>query len=148
MKRLAEFADEAGIVLVAKLMLPIGRLSVNPEITAERLKAADEKGNVGFLELASIMLQAGARDVMEILALLNEEDPAEYHCTAATVMGDVMQMLQDPDMQSLFGLQSETRASSGSASETTGARGTSGASSDTPQPDSGEKPKRRSGEPT
>lgn len=148
MKRLSEFKDEAGIVLVSKLMLPIGRITQNRAVAEVRLRAKAEDRKASVLEMASAMLAEGAGDVMEILALLNETDPAEYHCTAASVLADVMTMFTDPDMQALFGLQRQTPASSASAPENTEARETSDASSDTAARDTAEEQRKSSGEAT
>lgn len=136
MKRLSDFQDEAGIILVSRLMLPIGRIAQNRAVLQARTAAKAEGRDMSVLELASVMLSSGARDIMEMLALLNEEDPAEYHCSAATVLADVMKMFSDPDLQALFGLQSSIPASSGSASESTEGQKTPDASS----PTAGQKP--------
>lgn len=109
--RLSEFKDEKAIEVVAKLMLPITRIAKN-----EKNKEARYNNN---LEFASALLQNNAKDVMELLAILSDTDPEEYHCNAATVLTDVLEMVTDPELMSLFGLRSTTPASSGSASENT-----------------------------
>ena len=111
--RLSEFKDEKGVEVVAKLLVPIGNISRDGE-TAEANKNAKS-----MLDFASVILQKHQRDVMDMLAILDDKDPAEYHCTAATVLFDVINMFSDPDMLLLFGLQRQTPASSGSASENT-----------------------------
>lgn len=144
MKRLSEFKDEAGIELVGKLMMPISRIVQNKGVFAARAKAKAEDRPMPMMELASAILGNAQAETIEILALLNEEDPSSYHFNAATVFGDVMQLFGDPDFQALFGLQSKTAASSGSASETTEAPEASDASSDTAEPESGKKQKKKS----
>lgn len=109
--RLSEFKDEKGIEVVAKLLVPIGNIAANKDNATARGK------NVSAF--ASSILQNNTRDVMDMLAILDDKNPEEYHCTAATVLMDVFNMMSDPDLLMLFGLQRQTAASSGSASETT-----------------------------
>lgn len=109
--RLSEFKDEKGIEVVAKLLAPIGRIAKNA-------KNADTK-NKSVAEIASTMLMNNASDVKEMLAIINDTDPKKYHCDAATVLVDTFNMISDPGFQALFGLQGQTRTSSGSASENT-----------------------------
>lgn len=109
--RLSEFKDEQGIEVVAKLLVPIGKIAANA-------KNAPKKDGT-MLEFASAMLQNSPREVMEMLAILDGKDPASYHCNAGTVLVDVFNMLSDPELMMLFGLQRQNPASSGSASETT-----------------------------
>lgn len=145
MKRLSEFKDLEGIRLISKLMLPIGRIVQNKAVADARAAAKTEGRELSMLELVGVMLESGAQDIMTMLALLNETDPADYHCNAASVMADVLTMFGDPDMQALFGLQRQTTPSSGSASESTEGRATPDASSDTAEPASSGKQKKKSG---
>lgn len=109
--KLSEFKDEKALQVISDLLVPIGRIAANPE----NAKAKD----LGVLDFASAILRNSGKDVMTMLAILNDQDPATYHCTAASVMMDVFTMLDDPELLLLFGLQSQTPASSGSASEST-----------------------------
>ncbi|NCE63739.1 hypothetical protein D1159_03880 [Pseudoflavonifractor sp. 524-17] len=111
--RLSDFRDKKGIEVVAKLLVPIGNIAADKEM-ANAQKSSKHMG-----EFASLLLQRHAQDVMTMLATLNDQDPADYHCTAATVLVDVFTMISDPELMMLFGLQGQTPASSGSASEST-----------------------------
>lgn len=115
--RLSEFKDEKGVKVVAQLLVPISKIVSNKE-NAEAQKAAAEDGGSMF-SFASALLQNSPRDVMDMLAILDDKDPQEYHCSAATVLMDVFNMISDPELLALFGLQRQTPASSGSASENT-----------------------------
>ena len=84
------------------------------------------------MEFASAMLQNSPKDVMDMLAILHEKDPKDYHCSAATVLMDVFNMISDPELLALFGLQRQTTASSGSASENIEAPAVQAHSSATP----------------
>lgn len=112
--KLSEFRDEKGIEVVAKLLVPISNIAKNKDTATAK--------SGGMAEFASAMLRNNPKDVMNMLAILNGKDPAEYHCSAASVLVDVFDMLNDPELLQLFGARSETRASSGSASESTEAQ--------------------------
>lgn len=107
--KLSEFKDEKAVEVVAKLLVPIGNIVKNRD-------NAKARGGT-HLEFASAILANNPADVKDMLAILNDKDPAEYHCTAATVIFDVMNMLADEELLQLFGLQRQTQTSSTSASE-------------------------------
>lgn len=107
--KLSEFKDEKAVEVVAKLLVPIGRIVSNKD-------NAKARGGTQ-LEFASAILANNPADVKDMLAILNDADPAEYHCTAATVIFDTMNMLADEELLQLFGLQRQTQTSSTSASE-------------------------------
>jgi hypothetical protein len=109
--KLSDFKDEKAIEVVASLLEPIGKIAANKE-------TAEAKGKTK-LEFASALLKNNAAEVKDMLAILNDVDPADYHCSAASVLVDLLSMLNDPELMELFGLQSQTPASSGSASEST-----------------------------
>lgn len=108
--KLSDFKDEKGVEVVAKLLVPIGNIANNA-------KNADAKDK-GGLAFASALLQNNKRDVMDMFAILNDADPKDYHCDGATVLADTFNMISDPALLALFGLQRQTPASSGSASTT------------------------------
>ena len=112
--RLSDFKDEKAIEVVADLLVPIGNIARNEEVA----KARKKKGGT-LLDFASAMLKNNKTDVLAILAILSGQKPEEYHCSAASVLVDVMEMLNDPELMQLFGLRSKTAPSSGSASEST-----------------------------
>ena len=72
-----------------------------------------------MLAFAAAILQNNAAEVKDMLAILDDKDPADYRCSAASVLADVFNMLCDPELMALFGLQRQTTASSGSASGNT-----------------------------
>lgn len=111
MKRLSEFQDEQAIKVVAKLLVPIGNIMNTPGVESAEGKTV--------IEYASCMLEKCAKDVKDMLAILNEEDPKSFRCNAATVMRDVVTMFSDKELMALFISQSQTEGSktSGSASE-------------------------------
>lgn len=109
--KLSEFRDEKAIDVVAKLLVPIANIAGNSANAAMKGKS--------LMEFASAMLRNNPRDVMAMLAILDDKEPEDYHCSAASVLVDLVNMLGDEELLQLFGAQRQTRASSGSASETT-----------------------------
>ena len=110
MKRLSEFKNEEGIVVVARLLQPIFRIVAGME----------KPDGMSSIEYVSKMLEKNPKDVMEIFAILSEVPVEEYSCNGASVMMDALKLASDKELMSLFGLQSQTQTSSGSASESTG----------------------------
>lgn len=106
--KLSEFKDEKAIAVIADLLGPIGNIA--------RVKANADARNKTPLEFAASILKNNPKDCMTMLAILDDKDPASYHCNAATVLADMVNMLSDDELMALFGLRSKTPASSGSAS--------------------------------
>lgn len=113
MKRLSDFKDEQGVIVIAKLLQPLTRILQN----ASKLR---DKENP--LALISSMLEVCPRDTMEIFAILSETPIDDYHCNGASLLADTITLASDPEFVSLFGFQSQTQTSSGSVSETTEVR--------------------------
>ncbi len=109
--KLSEFKDEKGIEVVAKLLVPICNIVANPEN-----EKAKDKNRAAFL---CSMLQNSPKDVMDMLAILNDQNPEDYHCNAASVLKNVLELATDKELMELFGAQGKTGVSSGSASENT-----------------------------
>ena len=103
--RLSDFRDEQALEVIAKLLEPVGAIAAN-----ERNAAARSGGVFGF---ASALLQNNPREVLAIFAILNGEEPEAYHCSAAGLLYDLIELLGDPELLALFGLRSRTAASSG-----------------------------------
>lgn len=121
--RLSDFKDEKALEVIADLIDPIAEIARSPEN-----KAASKGTKLQFVQS---VLRNTPRAVMHMMAILNDEKPENYHCTSASVLKNALEMFTDPDIMALFGLQSETPASSGSALATTEAPETSAVSSDT-----------------
>ena len=105
--RLSEFKDEKAIEVVADLLVPIGNIVANP--------ANKEAKDSGVIAFASAILKNNTKDAKDMLAILADEPIESYTCTAATVLKDMLNVLSDPDLLELFGLQSQTQTSAGSA---------------------------------
>ena len=71
------------------------------------------------MSFISALLRNSKHAVKGVLAVLNETPVEDYTCTAASILADAVTMLSDPDLLVLFGVQRQTSASAGSASEST-----------------------------
>lgn len=111
MKRLSEFENEDGVVVVAKLLKPIANI-------VAKVKDIKNPDGMSPIEFVTLMLENSPADVMEIFAILSETPVAEYRCNAASILADTITLASDKELMSLFGLQSQTPTSFGSASET------------------------------
>ena len=113
--KLSDFKDEKAVEVVANLLVPICK------IVANRENAAARKGT--RLEFATALLKNNSAEVLEILAILNDQDPKEYHCTGASLMMNLFEVISDPEIMQLFGLQGKTTGPtcSGAQSENTAA---------------------------
>lgn len=109
MKKLSDFKDEQGAVVVAKLLPPIFDIIQNAAN-----KEAKGKSPIDFV---SDILANTPSATMKIFAILSETEPDEYHTNAAEILKNVVTLATDDDMMALFGLQRQTTTSSGSASE-------------------------------
>ena len=54
-----------------------------------------------------------------MLAIMDDKDPKDYEITAQDAIAKLLSWIDDPELLGLFGLQSQTATSSGSATTTT-----------------------------
>ena len=112
--RLSDFKDEKAFEVVADLLDPISKITANPVYTENKPKKA--------LDGARMILKTNPKEIKEVFAILNDKDPKDYHCTAATLLYDIVELFSDRDLLQLFGWQMQTPASSTSASGSTEAQ--------------------------
>ena len=117
--KLSDFKDERAIDVLADILEPAAEIVANPA-NAEVAASAND-GFVGKLKFAKAMLKNSRNAVMDILAILNDTPRSEYHCNAATVIKDLVDILSDEELLSVFGLQQKKKdgESSGAAAENT-----------------------------
>lgn len=106
MKKLSEFKNEDGVLVIAKLLQPISRILM--AMQGERMEGQKA------LEFVSLMLEKSPKDVVEIFAILSEVPVEEYECNGASIMANTLKLASDKEFMELFGLQSQTQTSSGS----------------------------------
>lgn len=112
MKKLSEFKNEEGVRVIARLLQPIFRI-------VQKVKDIPRPEGMTAMELVSIWLEKCPADIIEIFAILSETPVEEYECNGASIMANALKLASDTELMELFGLQSQTQTSSGSASETT-----------------------------
>ena len=111
MKKLSEFEGDAAFNVIADLMMYINEIKKNPE-TQKLLKAKD-------VDVESALFKDNKHAITGILAALSGVPIEEYRFTAYTLIRDFTEAFKDPGVQMLFGVQRQTPASAGSASEST-----------------------------
>lgn len=111
MIKLSEYKNEKAVELLADLFEPICKIAANP-------KNQQAKGKTK-IHFAQAMMKNNATEIVQILAILNGEDPETYQCTAADILVGVLELLNDEEISLLFGLQSQRKGvtASGSVSE-------------------------------
>lgn len=105
--RLSDIKGEAAIDAVADLLEPISDIAKDKDIidlfrNGDRLKAIQKA------------LKGHRRAVVEVLAILNQKDPAEYikEITIATIPAQALDILNDPELALLFTDAAETEKTS------------------------------------
>ncbi len=112
MKKLSDFKDEKAIVIVAQLLEPIMTILANPE-------NGKFKGEQNGLKMFSGFLANSPKAMMQIFAILSEQDAETYHCDGVDAVTNLMTLVSDDRLIELFTSQGQTgdATSSGSASE-------------------------------
>lgn len=110
--KLSEIKGERALEVLAELIDPIAEM-VQDEGFKNVARAGDKMCVVKYL------LKSHGKNVIKVLALINGEDPNTYEPTLLQLPMMVLELFEDPDVNRLFGLQSQTDqlASSGSVTE-------------------------------
>ncbi len=112
--KLSEYKGEQALDLLADLMEPAMVIMADKEIS--RLA----KANMPKIKLVKVAIKNHKREVIEILAILDGEEPKNYaeKVTLFTLPAKLLEIFNDPDLMSLFTSQGQTtETSSGSATE-------------------------------
>jgi len=115
--KLSEIKGERALEVIADLIDPISRL-LKDDMFKKKVQGDNR------LDAVKYLLKNHQRDVIEILALINDADPKTYAPSLIELPMMLMDLLSDPDVMSLFGSQSQTThlASTGSVTENTEAQ--------------------------
>ena len=113
--KLREFENEQALDLLADIIEPIARIMADKKV--EKMVKAKKP----VLVIASHILKNNKKDVIEIVATMNGADPATFKFNTVTLLKDIVDIMSDPDIVSLFTSQSQMTDSvpSGSATENT-----------------------------
>lgn len=97
--KISDFKDEEALDLLADLIEPAAHIFGN-----EKMRDA-VKAKKPALELARLSIKENKKEVIEILARLNGVPVEEYHCTIASIIKDVLDILNDKDLVDFFSSQ-------------------------------------------
>ena len=119
MKKLSEIKNEEALDVLADLLNPIAELSKDEGLK----KVYSDKKNGGKSPAVRYAIKNHKKAVLEILAILDGENPETYEVNMIQIPIKVMELLNDEDMVNFFQSQGLTISdeSSGSAMESTGA---------------------------
>lgn len=122
-KNLADVKGEAALDLVADLIDPVTEIMSDPVVANAYRGTEKEPGSKA--KAIKVAIKTHKKAITTILALMDEEDPKTYQPSAMVIPVRLLQILNDPDMNSLFILpdQSSEENTSGSVSENTKAEG-------------------------
>lgn len=112
--KLSEIKGERALAVIADLIDPVGEM-----VQDKGFKAVIDSGDK--LAVVKYLLKSHSKNVIKVLALINDEDPETYEPTLIQLPMMVMELFEDPDVMRLFGLRSQNTelASSGSATVNT-----------------------------
>lgn len=120
MKRLSDFKGEESLEVLADIMIPLSVILADPD-----LKDLGEDKKKTVAQIIQPMIKKHKKELIQILARLNEQSEEEYKASMSllTLPKDVLTLVNDPEVQSLFPSQNQiakkSNASSGSAMENT-----------------------------
>lgn len=121
--RLSELKGEKALDALGEIIEPAVKIMQDPAVVA-----AARAGNT--LEIVKIMCKDHKREVITMLAVLDDQDPATYEVGLLTLPAKLLELLNDPEVQKLFTQRGRTEGEtpSGSASENTEGRKKQGSS--------------------
>lgn len=99
MKKLSEFKGEEATNLIGTVLRSICNILKNKE----NLNAYQENG---VIDLIGAALCNTPKEIIKLLAMLNEKTVEEYEVNAAVLVRDAYAMFDDPELLQLFGMQS------------------------------------------
>lgn len=110
--KLTDFKGEKAIDVVGRLLIPIMNMVGNP-----KNQSADVRENV--FTMLSAFFRNNPKDVLEMLAIMDDVPVETYDIDGQKALLKLFAIFDDPELLGLFGLQSETVTSSGSATTIT-----------------------------
>lgn len=113
--KIYEITGEAAIDLLADIMEPMVEI-----VSDEEIRKAAEKGT-NNLRLVQMILKKKKKEVLKIMALIDQEDPETYAPNIFVLPKRLLELLSLPEMRSLFFSQGQKNEGehSGSVSENT-----------------------------
>lgn len=111
--KISEYKGEEAIELIADILEPLTVILQNDEIRGIASKGA------GNLELVRAILKHGKKEVLEILAIIDGENPETYQPNIFVLPKRLIELFSQPEMRELFISQAQKKDDihSGSATE-------------------------------
>jgi hypothetical protein len=100
--KLSEIKGKKALEMIADLMEPIAKILENGEIK----KAVDN--NEPVIKIVQRLLKGWPDEVITILALLDGKRPETYEVNLLTLPTKVLELINDPEIQTLFFSQDQT----------------------------------------
>lgn len=107
--KLSDYKGEEALDLIVELLDPITKIMSDKQV-------AEAYQKVSKLEAIKIAIKNHKTEVIEILAILDGEDPEEYEVNIFTLPVKILQILNDPELIKLFGSQGQTGGAKSSGS--------------------------------
>lgn len=113
-----DIKGEDAIEVLADILEPASKI-LDDEVLKEKIR--NEESN---LKIAHLLLKSHPKEILEIMAYLDGEDPKTYQPGIFTLPKKLIELMENEELASLFqsGGQNKDSTSSGSASENTEAR--------------------------
>lgn len=94
--KLSDYKNEEALDLLVDLIEPTARIFADRE-----LREASQRG-VNKITAIKIAIKNNKASVIEILARLNNVPVSEYECNIATILKDMMDILNDEELTGFF----------------------------------------------
>ena len=116
--RLSDIRGEDALDVLADIMDPVMEILTDPEVK----KVYEDKNNK-VADVVRTAIKRHKKAILHVLAVVDGENPATYAPTALEIPVKLMVLFNDPAFRMFFPQQgqSQDEASSGSATEITGA---------------------------
>lgn len=121
MKKLSEFKDDEAMDVLAEILEPAYNLIKDNDFKVA-MRGDKEKGILpNRLDAVKVAVTKHRKDVVKMMAVLNETPVEEFHYTLLTLPTMMLEMLNDKELIHFFSYKSETdlETPSGSAMENT-----------------------------
>lgn len=99
--RLSDFKDDEALEVLADILEPTASILADEEIQ----KMRDAKAN--RIKIVAYVIRHHKQSIIEILARLDNTPVEEYHINAVTLPLKLLELINDPEVQSLFTSQSQ-----------------------------------------
>lgn len=96
--KLSDFKGDRGMEVTGKLLIPMLEMFANPDV-AKAIEA-------GVAKMLSVAMLKTPKAMTEIMAILNDKPVEDFEMDGGVALNSVFDMLNDPALQRLFGLQS------------------------------------------